>query len=217
MPNIEVIDDIFPISLQNEIENILINPEKNFLSWNYLNSTVPDKKQHITNTFITEETKDFKTMTIIMYEKRIKTIEPNIFDSTTKLFFYHLEKYKKKRYFSNIRRFRANLCFKDGSYPKNFHSIPHIDHKFSDGLLYYVNDSDGDTFFFNETINDLSENKKLKLTLNRRVTPKKGRLVLYDSNIFHAGSLPRIHDTRVVLNGLFYKERVNNSDINNPK
>jgi hypothetical protein len=65
-------------------------------------------------------------------------------------------------------------------------------------LLYYVKDSDGDTFIFNERFSD-----KKPLTLRKRVAPKRGKAILFDSNIWHASSHPRQNATRVVLNFVF--------------
>ena len=59
------------------------------------------------------------------------------------------------------------------------------------GLIYYVNDSDGDTIFF-------ENNKELQ-----RVTPKKGRIVLFDGNTLHAGGLPT-NNPRCIVNYNLY-------------
>ena len=45
-------------------------------------------------------------------------------------------------------------------------------------LIYYVNDSDGDTVFF--------ENDKIV----KRVSPKKGRVIVFDGSHLHAGGYP---------------------------
>ena len=55
--------------------------------------------------------------------------------------------------------------------------------------LYYVNDSDGDTYFFDDSG---------KVT--KRVTPKKGTLVMWEGKIFHAKSSPIKTTSRVVIN-----------------
>ena len=55
-------------------------------------------------------------------------------------------------------------------------------------FLFYINDSDGDTFFFN--------NKEIF----KRITPKKNRLVIFDGNIKHAGTHPIKSEKRIVLN-----------------
>jgi len=47
-------------------------------------------------------------------------------------------------------------------------------------VLYYVNDSDGDTVFFNK------QNEIVK-----SVSPKKGRVVAFDGSIYHGGGIPK--------------------------
>ncbi len=58
-------------------------------------------------------------------------------------------------------------------------------------ILYYVNNSDGDTFFFDDE-------KCIK-----KVPPVKGTAALYPSTTFHAGSTPIKTQTRVVVNIVF--------------
>ena len=59
------------------------------------------------------------------------------------------------------------------------HYAPHTDRPEEHlGLIYYLNDSDGDTVFF--------EDEKII----ERVSPKKGRIVLFDGNTLHAGGYP---------------------------
>jgi len=67
-------------------------------------------------------------------------------------------------------------------------------------LLYYVNDSDGDTIFYNEFYT--GEPVGL-VTEQQRVSPKKGRAVIFDSNQIHSGSCPSVNDTRLVINSVF--------------
>jgi len=57
-------------------------------------------------------------------------------------------------------------------------------------LIYYASDSDGDTVFFNQD------------TEIERVTPKKGRTVLFNGQIPHRGTKP-ITQTKVLLNFTF--------------
>jgi hypothetical protein len=59
------------------------------------------------------------------------------------------------------------------------------------GLIYYVNDSDGDTVFF--------KNKEII----KRVSPKKGRIVLFDGNTFHSGGFPT-DNPRCIVNFNLY-------------
>ena len=79
------------------------------------------------------------------------------------------------------------------------HGIPHIDHPYDPEnlmtALYYVNDSDGDTVFFNEKYPYQGP-----LTVRQTVTPKKGRLVVFDGRIYHAANNPRTNDYRITVN-----------------
>ena len=75
-------------------------------------------------------------------------------------------------------------------------------------MIYYVNDTDGDTLFSShndsEFPDNMSEGEKFSIvnlenTIQNRVTPKKGRCVVFDGRIYHASSTPTIDD-RFVLN-----------------
>ena len=57
-------------------------------------------------------------------------------------------------------------------------------------MLYYVNDSDGPTKFY-----DHKDGEVIKM-----VDPKKGRAVLFTGDTYHASSSPRHHSNRIVLN-----------------
>ena len=71
---------------------------------------------------------------------------------------------------------------------------PHIDT--SDDhfvMLYYVCDSDGDTIIFKE------KEKSEKYTIQKRVTPKQGRVVLFDGAFYHTAEQP-MDNVRCVIN-----------------
>jgi hypothetical protein len=104
---------------------------------------------------------------------------------------------------ATVERMKANLLVQkqidEGSYNTPHIDIPDAGFK---SLLYYVKDSDGDTFLFNETYQQTAAAKK-PLTIRKRVAPRKGKAVLFNSNIWHASSHPRDNATRVVLNFVF--------------
>ena len=60
-------------------------------------------------------------------------------------------------------------------------------------MLYYVCDSDGDTIIFNE------KEKSEKYTIQKRVTPKQGRVVLFDGRFYHTAEQP-MDNVRCVIN-----------------
>ena len=59
--------------------------------------------------------------------------------------------------------------------------------------LYYVCDSDGDTIIYNERVESET------YTIKRRVTPKQGRVVIFDGTLYHTAEQP-LHSTRCVVN-----------------
>jgi hypothetical protein len=113
-------------------------------------------------------------------------------------FFYFLEEKTGIR-MAAIERVKANMLLRSSEPPERYNT-PHIDIPDAGykSLLYYVKDSDGDTVVFNESYRD-----KKDLTIDKRVSPKKGRAIVFDSNVWHASSNPRQNQNRVVLNLIF--------------
>lgn len=79
--------------------------------------------------------------------------------------------------------------------------VPHTDMAYDDGrkiphqvFLYYINDSDGPTYFFNEN-GELTD----------AVEPRMGRGVLFDGSQLHAASNPIKYQFRFALNINFRK------------
>jgi len=96
---------------------------------------------------------------------------------------------------SNIRILRCKFNFLPKGTSSSYH-YPHIDDSEEDvrTAIYYVNDSDGDTYFFDN-----------KLNITNTISPKKGRMVLFDSNKFHSSSSPIDSQHRIVMNIVFKK------------
>jgi hypothetical protein len=60
-------------------------------------------------------------------------------------------------------------------------------------VLYYVCDSDGDTVIYNET------EESDVYTLKQKVSPKEGRVVVFDGTLMHTAEQP-LNNTRCVIN-----------------
>ena len=73
---------------------------------------------------------------------------------------------------------------------------PDMTHKDFISVLYYANDSDGDTFFFEGS------------ECVYRKSPVKGTAVIYPSSMLHAGSTPTKTETRVVINMVFAPKNI---------
>ena len=104
---------------------------------------------------------------------------------------------KSERKFTDCKfwRIKANLLMPHPHAP-TFHP-PHTDTDAENGMscIYYLNDSDGDTFFFGED--------------NRTVTPKENRAVLFDAHHHHCSSNPINTDRRMIINTVAFVQEEN--------
>lgn len=93
---------------------------------------------------------------------------------------------------TNLLRIKANLRYNELNFDLN--SNMHQDST-DDGfksLLYYVDDSDGNTLFFDNDKN-----------ITKEVSPEFNKMALFDSNIWHSASSPTLNNRRMVLNFIF--------------
>jgi hypothetical protein len=158
--------------------------------------------------------------------KNVKEIEKKIGKEGAYPGFFHYFFMENKVTNSDFETIKKLLfCVKDFSFDsyvvfscRTFLQLPlkHINsnythnHKHTDissnidaiSALYYVNETDGDTVFFGKNPED-------NLTL--RVSPKKGRLVLFDSDIYHASTDPSENYRRAIIN--FILVRKNNDNL----
>jgi hypothetical protein len=92
-------------------------------------------------------------------------------------------------------RMKVNLQTQCSFSKEDFYNTPHLDRldelKYFNAI-YYVNDSDGDTFFFQKESN--------KYLITDKVSPKKGRLVVFDGDKYHSGRHPKESLKRVIIN-----------------
>lgn len=128
------------------------------------------------------------------------------------MLFIHLKATLK---LSHLNRCKVNLQFRAPEHAKGKYNWPHNDtsnlpieqQKRIITALYYVNDCDGDTHFFNPSnFKKVDHNNKEwikdinSLTIKQKISPKQGRMVLFRSDQLHAGSHPITSDYRIVIN-----------------
>ena len=94
-------------------------------------------------------------------------------------------RYKKSPVLLRAKSFMQLPLIREEKYLHNNRHVdfdtPHI------ACVYYVNDSDGDTFIYD------NESK------SQRISPKKNRAVVFDGSLYHASSLPT-KNKRVIIN-----------------
>jgi hypothetical protein len=106
-----------------------------------------------------------------------------------------LEKFSKKHKidYDTIERTRSNTTFLCNEHRP---SVPHVDSPNNHlVLLYYIDDSDGDTVLYKNNYYEDSE-----MIADIRISPKAGRAVLFDGRIYHSFYYPNIYDKRSVIN-----------------
>ena len=104
---------------------------------------------------------------------------------------------------AEILQGRSFLQFPLANVDTSVADTPHIDLDEGDEhivVLYYVIDSDGDTVIYNERTESLTYTEK------QRVTPKQGRVVIFDGRQYHTAQQPS-NGTRCIVNynlGYYY-------------
>jgi hypothetical protein len=97
---------------------------------------------------------------------------------------------------SNIIRMRSDMTTQTDKVHKHAaHVDSHAPHFAS---IYYVNNSDGDTVFYNEKFSNGAIPKEF--TIYKTVSPKKNRLVVFDGSIYHTGHSPKHNPVRIIIN-----------------
>lgn len=178
-----VIDNIIEKNLQEKIKNTLLSDDFN---WFYITDVthVTDNKQQrpgFQHRFVVKEkiNSDYHNLILPIIQNSCNHIN------------YHYTKIIQGRSFLQLP-----LSLKDTKI-----DTPHID-LFDKHLvvLYYVLDSDGDTviyknkFYKKEPIPYFEDLKELK-----RVTPKQGRVVLFDGSHWHTSNQPK-DNVRCIIN-----------------
>ena len=188
---IMVIDDFIDIEYQNQIKNILIG-EETFKDYEFPWYYVDD----VTVAYGESDTQHRPALThpYVYYEG---TSLGSIDSEFHKLFVPLLQRaaFKLGMPYVNALQGRSFLQF-----PLNLKNYdvdnPHIDlvegHKHI-VVLYYVCDSDGDTIIYNE------RKESETYTIKQRVTPKQGRVVIFDGWLMHTAEQP-INNIRCVVN-----------------
>ena len=121
-------------------------------------------------------------------------------DEFNNLFLPMLSEVCKKMDFENLKILQGRSFLQ---FPLNLKDrtpdTPHIDIEDQEHIvaLYYVCDSDGDTIIYNERKDQGLEAKSY--TIKEKVTPKQGRMVIFDGTLYHTAEQPQ-DNMRCVVN-----------------
>ena len=102
-----------------------------------------------------------------------------------------------------IWRARADMVTWTGK--EDFKHLAHIDFPFPNkASVFYVNETDGDTIFYNVKRTDNLDVKDLKEY--NRISPKANRLIIFDGDLLHTGCSPTKHKNRIIINSNYIKK-----------
>jgi hypothetical protein len=198
MTETQIITDIIPKSFQDDIQHELL--DTGYFPWYYNPSTVDSSKQYAYAGIGSMAGAVDSPQLYHLLINRETGVSPSTYYNLIKPIFYFLEK-ETGIEAKEITRIKANLLMPFKGQQGGTHH-PHIDQELPDTktLIYYVKDSDGDTFTYNEYFDGT---KQSNFTIEKQITPKKGTAVLLDTTRYHASNLPKITDARSVINFVF--------------
>lgn len=116
----------------------------------------------------------------------------------------------------DVLRLKFNMIQPHPDFKEGMYNTAHIDDEEMAQhfvLIYYPIDCDGDTYLFNEKFDKLKKPKKL--TIHKRISPKRNRCIMFKGNRFHASANPMKNEMRIVLNcnfSLLEKEEFNENN-----
>ena len=191
---IKVIDNYLPKEYVDDIEKLFLKPEEHSsseINWYYNDYTASKDADYLKRIKDNKHFFDSYQFTHIFYNMGEKN--SSYFDKIIKI----LEDTKIN--WKSIERIKANFTTNLTNRKPGDIVVPHQDikpnsdyykNKKAISMIYYVHDTDGDTVFYDD------ECKKI----TKKVKPKKGRVVIFDSLIFHSYMRPVKSDKRVVIN-----------------
>ena len=191
---IEVLDNLFDNQFTNEVEDITTDNHFPYFLASKGIATVDKEFDSEKGEF--KQIKEYLQFVhlVYRYDKKEKlTIKNSTMNTFADKIFDKVKQFSKmedvEKY--NIHTCKINFQTQHKNSNKDVHNTPHVDDNINHyAMLYYVNDSDGDTFFF-----DTDSRKIIK-----RISPKKGRVVIFDGTHLHTGNHPINKSFRIVFN-----------------
>ena len=184
MADIIVFDDIIDLEYQEKIKSILLGKEKYddyYFPW-YLTDDVT-------------KAKDNNSQKRTAFSHSYVNYPSTLVSSFNNLFIQLIQNSCATFRLDNVKVLRGiSFCQLPLNLKERTVDTPHIDLEEDHFvMLYYVCDSDGDTIIYNEKVK--SEN----YTIQQRITPKQGRVVLFDGAFYHTAEQP-LNNIRCVVN-----------------
>ena len=181
-----ILDDLFVKDYQDQIEDCMFDVNWRFNNDNVLGtSTFDSKYRHFVNPLEYDIAPGVVADLLTPLNSKVfEKIRLMIRDVCNKINF-NIEKIERCQ--GAIGAFIPNKTRKNTIHTNR--DVPHL------VLLYYVNDSDGDTILYDKTIEDIPysvqyPDEYCDMNITHNVTPKKGRVLVFDGRYYHSPSSP---------------------------
>ena len=187
--DVEVIDDFVSPSYLKAL-NKAVDPHRT--QWHFQGSQSAIK-------YNKDNLEDFGFAISLCSEK-----QPDVFSNTPLSAFISPLAYQMQDYIEASSIIRCRLDLTLFHRPKYRH-LPHIDIHDSYRIpkyvaaIIYINDTDGDTVIYDHK-QEWAESYPTNMKIKKTITPKPGRLLLFDGSYVHTGHSPSEHQTRILLN-----------------
>ena len=196
-----VFDDLIGEKLQNQIEDAMFDCFWTFNLDNVLGSKTSESKyRKLLNPLVYDVSPLFcANIKSNLNENIYKKVIPLIQKGCDKIKF-NIE--KVERCCGGIHALIREKNKKDTIHVNR--NIPHL------VMLYYVNDSDGDTILYDKTLDDIPyeinyPEEYCNLEIVHKITPKKGRILFFDGRYYHSPSTPTKSMRCIITVDLFGK------------
>lgn len=188
---IKILDDVIPVDFQDKILDMV---QDHRFNWHFAPSNIYEGEENKDQSFMDNQTVDSFQFYHLFVHSQIGYSEP--FYENFRPLVHYIQKALDLQN-TNVMRVKANMLTNNRRFFPLAYNPPHVDGEYDHwAVVYYVNDSDGDTVIFNETYGSQFD----KLTEKTRVSPKKGRVVCFPGKYFHASSNPQRNDWRCIFN-----------------
>lgn len=180
-----VYDNTVSEETQNYIENLLTSTE---FPWYFSEYTV---ETQTISSYETVKKDDLKVKEYLQFTHGFYRQWPLFVSPEYKKIKFLFDEFIKNTQIKvdDLIRVKANLQTQFLESNTEFYNSPHRDQPINHMVaIYYVNDSDGDTYIF--------EDEKIIKT----ITPVKGRFLVFNGKYFHAGRHPKFSSKRIVIN-----------------
>jgi hypothetical protein len=204
---IKIVDNLLSPTYANTLENDV----SKILQYAYCRETSVQNQYYDGPIYRDNNTFDYGQLTCPIIVEQHNNFAFSWYFDLLKSLIYTVQDRVPELHIKGVVRLKANLLLQQKDAPEGHYNIPHQDASHNCySMVYYCNDSDGDTYLFNEHYED--DKTPNQLSIAQRVSPKKNRAVIFESNRYHASSNPIHNRERFIFNFVFEAHK-NNGEI----